>query len=234
MRFRIYLVLGLLSLASCSPASKDPQPMSKDETAESASSVNGSTPSGGKYMLVGDDREGHKYYAPIPNGLDQSALHEGEELSAQDEKTATDFMLGPDIQKGCCRVRVRWRVVVKKPSVTVRGGGVTVGSPSVTVGNPTVTTSGWPEIRWNARSLIPSNDPPEFYDITTQCVDQGKGSTVFVVNNEDKAVSVRIQVEGTDYDIALKKRERRSVSSWADLPCSITQARVIVYGEQKS
>jgi hypothetical protein len=235
MRCRIILLAGLLALASCSRGEKQQNQNLQNQVAQPENPVEASDAEGAqdKFRLVGVDDKGHRYYSSLPGGIEVSNLHEGQTLNVNDEQKATDFMLGANYEKGCCRVRVRWRVVVKKPAVTVRNGGVTVNAPEVTVGHPTVAASGWPEIRWNARSLIPSADPPEYYDITTQCVDEDKGSTVFVVNNENKPVSVRIQVEGMSFDIALEKRERRPMGKWADRPCSITQNYVIVFGERK-
>ena len=56
---------------------------------------------------------------------------------------------------GCCRVRVRWRVVARPPEVTVRGTRVNVESPSITVGVPEVRGEGFPEVRIGRDSNSP-------------------------------------------------------------------------------
>tara|TARA_B100000678_G_scaffold177435_1_gene147994 strand:+ start:552 stop:1253 length:702 start_codon:yes stop_codon:yes gene_type:complete len=230
----VKVIACTMVLASCSGENDPKRTNDSNISDEAITSSTSAEPSPPTLQLLGKDENGKFYLAPVPSGIDASSLKDGQMLDYADEQVATKSVLGAGTEKGCCRVRVKWRVKVTPPVVVVGGGGVTVKPPEVTVGSPTVSTSGWPEIRWDAQSVVPKEDPPQFYDVSQQCVDDGPGSTVFVTNNEDKKILIRLLVQGFEGESVFNARERRAVFVSPHLNCSVTQSYVTVYGNRKS
>src|SRR3954447_9525686 len=120
--------------------------------------------------------------------------------------------------RGCCRIKVRWRVVTKipvirkLPEVTIRPIHVTVttsssGIPRIKVSGPSIELENFPEIRIGSGTLhLDVKRPPRAPDIDVDnffvgCRRVGVDANVVFSNNNARRVAVVFAIDGTNMPV---------------------------------
>jgi hypothetical protein len=187
-------------------------------------------PMPGSYLLV--QTPTGPLIAEAPEGIDLDAIPESGELPITEQKKLQDLLYPSEKNnKGCCRIRVRVRVVVRQ-NTTVRGTSVTVERPEVRADLPAVTVEGvkLPEVTIGSPTQPRTVTVEEALNLTEECRLTGSDPSIFIVNRRSTAMAVVVNVGGMELsETIIPAGGEMPVGVWRNKTCAEVDPYVAIW-----